>query len=73
MTIIWVRSTLTITLLAILAVLLLADSDVLVVAALEVPPCEAINSTPVITVYRCTPDEGLPYLLNSVGFMVIEE
>lgn len=44
-------------------------------AAPDVPPCEAINALPdgSITVYRCEPNEGLPYLLNSMGFLVVED
>lgn len=38
-----------------------------------VPACEIINTADAIVVYRCLPDEGLPYLLNSYGFMVVEE
>lgn len=38
-----------------------------------VPPCEAINTTGAIIVYRCLPDEGPSYLVNSFGFMILEE
>lgn len=43
-----------------------------------VPECEAINTATVnanavIVVFRCAPDEGYPYLLNSMGFMILEE
>jgi len=34
------------------------------------PLCEPINSAATIIVYRCEPDNGAPYLLNSVGFML---
>jgi len=34
------------------------------------PLCEPINSAATIIVYRCEPDDGAPYLLNSVGFML---
>ena len=37
------------------------------------PPCEPINSAGSITIYRCVPDTGLPYLINSVGMMMVEE
>jgi hypothetical protein len=43
------------------------------VQAATVPPCEAINTADVITIYRCVPDEGASFLLNSYGFMVVEE
>ena len=35
-----------------------------------VPMCEAINQAGAITVYLCEPDNGPPYLVNSVGFMM---
>lgn len=44
-----------------------------VAAQPAVPPCEAINTAGAITIYRCEPDEGPPYLVNSVGFMEGEE
>lgn len=39
----------------------------------DVPSCEAINQAGAITVYRCEPEYGLPYLINSMGFMVVED
>lgn len=41
----------------------------------DVPPCEAINTLPdgSITVYRCEPNEGLSYKINSLGFMLLED
>lgn len=44
-------------------------------AAPDVPPCEAINTLPdgSITVYRCEPNEGLSYKINSLGFMLLED
>lgn len=39
-------------------------------AAPTVPMCEAINQAGAITVYLCEPDNGPPYLVNSVGFMM---
>lgn len=43
-----------------------------------VPECTAINTATVnenavIVVFRCEPDEGWPYLINSLGFMLLEE
>lgn len=38
-----------------------------------VPPCEAINQAGTITVYRCQPNDGAPYLVNSVGWMEFED
>lgn len=38
----------------------------------DVPSCEAINSAGNLTIYRCLPNEGLPYLVNSNGFMILE-
>lgn len=42
-------------------------------AAPDVPICEAINMAGSITVYRCEPDEGATYLINSLGFMLVED
>lgn len=42
-------------------------------APLAVPVCLPINSAGLIVVYRCEPNEGLPYLLNSAGFMLFED
>jgi hypothetical protein len=39
----------------------------------DAPPCEAINTAGAITVYRCEPNSGGSYLLNSVGFMAVEQ
>lgn len=39
----------------------------------EVIPCQTINSAGLIFIYRCTPEQGAPYLLNSLGFMLNEE
>lgn len=41
----------------------------------DVPPCAAINALPdgSITVYRCEPNEGNSYLVNSLGFMLVED
>lgn len=39
-------------------------------AALDVPPCEAINSAGNIVIYFCERENGEPYLINSVGFML---
>lgn len=45
-------------------------------AAPPAPPsvvdCEPIAQAGVIVVYRCVPDSGLPFLINSVGFMLQE-
>lgn len=38
-----------------------------------VPQCEAIAAAGQITVYYCEPDMGLPFYINSVGFMVLED
>lgn len=38
-----------------------------------VPACEAINHAGAITIYRCEPDWGAPYLINSIGFMKDED
>lgn len=37
------------------------------------PACLPINTAGSIVVYRCEPDEGMPFLLNSMGFMVQEK
>lgn len=39
----------------------------------NVPLCTAINTAGGIIVYRCLPDEGPSYLLNSFGFMLVED
>ncbi len=38
-----------------------------------VPPCEEINKAGLIVIWRCIPDQGYPYLVNSAGFMLPEE
>lgn len=68
---------------ALIVVLLIAAVGILIFAprveaapaapADPVPECEPINTTGAIIVYRCLPDEGPSYLLNSFGFMVVEE
>lgn len=46
-------------------------------AAPPAPPtiveCVPIAQTPTIVVYRCEPDTGASFLLNSVGFMQVED
>lgn len=51
-------------------------------AAPEAPPevkaCQIVNTAKVsdvltILVFRCTPENGPPYLLNTAGFMLREE
>lgn len=46
-------------------------------AALPAPPevvaCAPINTAGLIVVYRCSPEQGAPYLINSLGFMMIED
>lgn len=46
-------------------------------AAPPAPPsvvnCPAIAQAGAIVIYRCEPDSGLPFLINSVGFMQVEE
>lgn len=51
-------------------------------AAQPAPPvvkeCQKVNTAKVsdaliIIVFRCEPENGPPYLLNSFGFMVVEE
>lgn len=39
----------------------------------DVPECAPINTFGLITIARCEPDEGLPYKINSLGFMLDEE
>lgn len=38
----------------------------------DIPPCEEINTAGGITIYRCEPDDGPPYKINSLGFMLNE-
>lgn len=38
----------------------------------EVIPCVPINSAGLILVYRCVPDQGSPYIINSLGFLAFE-
>lgn len=35
--------------------------------------CEPVAAAGNIVVYRCEPDYGLPFYVNSVGFMAIED
>ena len=35
--------------------------------------CEAVATAGNITVYYCEPDYGLPFYVNSVGFMALED
>lgn len=53
-----------------------------VVAAPPAPPeveeCQPVNTAKVsdvltITILRCEPENGAPYLINSAGFMMAEE
>ena len=37
------------------------------------PECDEINRAGAIIVYRCQPYDGPSYLLNSFGFMVVED
>lgn len=34
--------------------------------------CEKVASIPSIDVYYCQPDYGLPFYINSLGFMTLE-
>lgn len=56
-----------------LAMFVISASDNVRAAPSGIPACEPINSAGGITIYRCEPDNGYPYLVNSVGFMVFEE
>lgn len=38
----------------------------------EVVPCAPINTAGLIVVYRCSPEQGAPYIINSLGFMMLE-
>lgn len=44
----------------------------------EVKECQEVNTakvnnTMIITILRCQPENGVPYLINSAGFMMPEE
>lgn len=44
----------------------------------EVKPCQEINTanvseTMVITIFYCVPEQGIPYKINSLGFMLNED
>lgn len=38
-----------------------------------VAPCQVVNTFGTIEIARCEPENGLPYYVNSVGFMLFEE
>lgn len=48
------------------------NMDAVAAAPVDVPACEVINTAGGINVYRCEPNEGATYLVNSVGFMMPE-
>lgn len=38
-----------------------------------VTPCQLVNTFEAISVARCQPENGVSYLINSHGFMLLEE
>lgn len=78
----WFYSALLLIIVVCLAGIAIADSYETVQAAPpadpEVVPCQEVNTAAVsdimvIKVFRCNPENGAPYLLNSFGFMKDEE
>lgn len=59
--------------LMIAAIIGLAAAFVSVHAAPNVPECEAVNTAGPIVIFYCQPDNGIPFYVNSVGFMLFEE
>lgn len=64
----------------ILSILLVVDMPVQAAppAPPEVKECQEVNTakvnnTMIITILRCQPENGAPYLINSAGFMMPEE
>jgi hypothetical protein len=39
----------------------------------EVTACVPINTAGVLVISRCEPEDGLPYIINSAGFMLWED
>lgn len=39
----------------------------------EVVPCVPINTAGLITISRCEPENGQPYIINTMGFMMFEQ
>lgn len=55
-----------------IAMLLSLDIHAASAASEPVPLCEPIAMAGGIMIYRCLPDEGYSFLINSMGFMVLE-